>query len=65
MLRRFTSLPRVLTKVTFPHQTTRAMASSFSGKKDFLCIIPDKPDALERRLKIRPYVNPTPLLLLF
>jgi hypothetical protein len=33
------------------------MASSFPGKKEFLAIIPDKPDALERRLKVRPYVE--------
>lgn len=33
------------------------MASSFPGKKEFLAIIPDKPDALEKRLKVRPYVE--------
>ncbi|GJC77394.1 hypothetical protein ColLi_00232 [Colletotrichum liriopes] len=45
------NLPRVLSKtspLSFRHRT---MATS---AKEFLCILPDKPDALARRLEVRP-----------
>ena len=27
-----------------------------SAKKEFICLVPDKPDALQKRLEVREYV---------
>lgn len=45
----FSSLPR----------RTFLSSAIMSQKKEFLCIVPDKPGALQKRLEIRPYVLPS------
>lgn len=37
--------------------------SSAPAKKEFLCILPDKPGVIEKRLEVRGYViDPVPVL---
>ena len=37
---------------------TRTMASNAAAKKEFLCLVPDKPGTVAKRMEVRPYVFP-------
>lgn len=44
-----------LIRSQFLYQTTRSAMNIAPEKREWLCIIPDKPGMLEKRLEIRPY----------